>query len=197
MLLAVVAAWVWGTLYDVEFSRAERAGRQETSHKLQVGDGRITWVRDRFLHADDPLWYGWNPRRVLSDGEVKYKFEVERRVMAGEAWNYRWEPGLRGGRYFGVTWNLREKSAAGLDQPLEVTAPFSVLTLALGIPAAFVLRRWRRWLIARRRPAAGCCACGYDLRASPQRCPECGREVRAEDRLKPELRTEEGWAKAA
>src|SRR5688572_12023844 len=38
-------------------------------------------------------------------------------------------------------------------------------------PLAFVVRRARR---RRRRIAGRCAACGYDLRASPHRCPECG-----------------------
>jgi hypothetical protein len=37
----------------------------------------------------------------------------------------------------------------------------------------------RRLLVARRRAKAGCChVCGYNLQATPDRCPECGTPVR-------------------
>jgi hypothetical protein len=47
---------------------------------------------------------------------------------------------------------------------------FVILATAL-LPAVWARRSWRQ----RRRVAEGRCpACGYDLRATPDRCPECG-----------------------
>ena len=49
-----------------------------------------------------------------------------------------------------------------------VTHWFLVLTFA-ALPAYRLARRMRR-----RHPPGRCRACGYDLRATPERCPECG-----------------------
>lgn len=58
----------------------------------------------------------------------------------------------------------------------SVGVPYwSAALLSVGLPVAWAVEWARR---RRRRIAAGRCAvCGYDLRASPQRCPECGTPV--------------------
>jgi hypothetical protein len=54
-----------------------------------------------------------------------------------------------------------------------ISLPFWLLAILCGI--APVLRWNPRRLRRRRRLAAGLClTCGYDLRATPDRCPECG-----------------------
>ena len=53
-----------------------------------------------------------------------------------------------------------------------VNLPFWFLAAVLAVPPAIVVRGELRR--RRRRVPGKCHRCGYDLRATPERCPECG-----------------------
>src|SRR5688572_17306702 len=72
----------------------------------------------------------------------------------------------RAGFHFGTSGN---------DVALQF--PIWLLGLVSAVPLALPLRRI---VTKRRRVRSGLCPdCGYDLRASPARCPECGRPTTA------------------
>ena len=71
-----------------------------------------------------------------------------------------------GFRYYRIT-------SAGMRR-WNLMLPFWLIGLAAAVPPIGWLGR--RLRTRRRRSAGRCAACGYDLRATPGRCPECGAE---------------------
>jgi hypothetical protein len=87
---------------------------------------------------------------------------------------------LRAAQRFQIVLNAMEdvemaESLPDLSRFALIGAPaWFVASLTGGLPAWWLLRAVRR--SSRRAP--GCCRrCGYDLRASPERCSECGTSI--------------------
>jgi hypothetical protein len=58
------------------------------------------------------------------------------------------------------------------DGKFAVSVPIWLcMLLTLSLPLARLTSRWRT---IRRKRSSRCASCGYDLRATPERCPECG-----------------------
>ena len=70
----------------------------------------------------------------------------------------------------GLTADFPIPSAVSMSVPARLLGA-SCLPLAVG--CGMFLRRHERAL--QRRSTGGCPGCGYDLSATPARCPECGR----------------------
>jgi hypothetical protein len=78
------------------------------------------------------------------------------------------EPTWRNGGGF----SYERSTMSGQVMAEHLAIPTYPLVVVTGLVLAWRMRRLRRI------PIAGCCAnCGYDLRASPGRCPECGRST--------------------
>jgi hypothetical protein len=119
--------------------------------RISIGVGNARWILacTRAVAADngDP-----NPHR-----HVEYRF------------NGRWGDPYVNKQWF--SYNIRQDPWDRLTWAVGILLPAPLAVVAAGIlPAVAIYRRY--WRASRKK---GCCEnCGYDMRASPDRCPECG-----------------------
>ncbi len=68
-------------------------------------------------------------------------------------------------------------SAAGVSSGADVCAVAVPLWLPTALLAIDPVLWWRRRKLRAGRGSGYCVSCGYDVRATPERCPECGSSV--------------------
>jgi hypothetical protein len=79
-------------------------------------------------------------------------------------------PDVRHG--FGAAGHVGRPSHEMFAAAYVVSFPIWLATIVLAIPPVLWIPRGER--VTRARAAGRCPSCGYDLRATPHRCPECG-----------------------
>ena len=77
-----------------------------------------------------------------------------------------------------TTWQILGFDYENDGRVRRLTVPYYALSLLSGL---FVLWAGMRSFRKHATPPGTCPACGYDLRATPDRCPECGRVVPSDD----------------
>jgi hypothetical protein len=178
LLFAVaVAAWVRSQFfsdYVVYYPRVSANTANVFRFNLYTGTIQIDWDwyrfppvgRDRFIAGA----FGGRSHALLDWHVQSYAIPAAHDV----GWSQRWR------------WNFGRPAFKGRTDPRRsmwdvsgvvlarrrVTIPYWALAAGLAVlPAA----RWCMWLRGRRNRRRGLClCCGYDLRATPGRCPECG-----------------------
>jgi hypothetical protein len=144
----------------------EGADREYSSHTRTFGThvGRIYLI---YLRSDELNKSKNLPRRV------DWRFDVWRRAAGHDRYDApQWVARMGMDWHEDVQESPRENGEYWSNRHIATTLPFWMLTLPVGVLGWLIGRRGR---LKRRRLRRGLCiACGYDVRMSPDRCPECG-----------------------
>jgi hypothetical protein len=176
-LLASICFWI-RSFYVSEsfyFSNATRAAAGPTQlDGVTLACGQLVLMREQILQLDTQnRWSVESPRTYRFDGLSRVPAHVQSRTPHVTDLSAH-----RGsGSFLDIAWaHTVDKTGKRGVRLTFVQIPCWWLTALIGIlvvPCTLgPILRWRR--ATRRTNSGGCATCGYDLRATPARCPECG-----------------------
>ncbi|CAN5395265.1 hypothetical protein BH09PLA1_BH09PLA1_37340 [soil metagenome] len=146
IFFAAVLLWCWS---------------QHRSHWVGIRVGRLSVIANNWRS-----YAGLDVRRLNSHwtttGELQ-RFEIDT-----------YPPATSSPLWFVPRYHHRTFSGQLERDIWDVRIPYWLILLATGVMPV----NWFRSTRTRKRRArlGQCAACGYDLRATPERCPECGTE---------------------
>jgi hypothetical protein len=147
-LLGAASAALWWASHQRTWWIAY--GHGEASYEIRAVDGVIL--------AGRVMLPNWEQRHGLTVGSEAQP-HLNRWLM--------WPAPSRANRLgFGLVWDGSTRRAAPWDVRFVMLPFWAVLGALAAIQTGAALRP--------RGPLGRCSTCGYDLRATPERCPECG-----------------------
>ena len=176
LVLSVAVAVLWARSYwwidEARYVVAEAEGGQ-TIWSLNSDCGKLHFQRQRWtpVQADDP-----------GAGPPGFHAQASFIPRVRGAWG---APGFRFGEFrMGqaadiMTTSYPERTTSGsvrrrMSWKWLHVPDWAIVVATAIMPLWGALRMTRRRCDARRRRPGLCRSCGYDLRATPDRCPECG-----------------------
>lgn len=165
VLLAAVLG-LWARSYFVgdflSIHRREPQGQDSTGLAVAAASDWIGFWYFRYSDQITPAGI-WHVRRSVDDRQA-----LEAGILEGTF--------SGNGRRFFFRYGRTDQ---GRRLDVYAGAPLWAVALALSVASGLMLyprmMRWRRRRRSKLFPSGRCPVCGYDLRATPDRCPECGR----------------------
>lgn len=174
-LIAVTAAWALSLLFAYGFlQRSYELHIHRMTANLADRDGTFI-QRLRVCAVDQGILIYWkysqSSESMFIGGDYIYLPTGTSMLWGAEAAGFVRVPGSAI-LDFSIT-RSQENDYIGTASSYKMTVPLWVVAFVLAVwPLVRLLRRLRRRWHAKQ---GLCIKCGYDLRATPDRCPECGR----------------------
>ena len=168
LVLCVCVSVLWLRSWAVRDEWGAMRGRVQRN--IATDFGRLTFHLFVFDHVEPQWEYGWRWRRGGAGNTVPVAGQFERFGVLGFAWDVR---GMQTIRLNGRTYTVAANESW---MPLW---PLAAVTAVLPLLRARAALRWVHGRVRdvrrRHRQRRNLCPdCGYDVRATPGRCPECG-----------------------
>ena len=136
--------------------------------RLHSAGGRVSYEYATFDNQGRPTPPSRRPEMVFDIQPIRGSSAAENRSLDQ---SYRRRSGHAAGG-FGLVW--QHQSPPWTTRVAAMAPYWFFVLLTLPGPCLWLASYLRRRRDRRRRAAGRCPSCGYDLRATPERCPECG-----------------------
>lgn len=189
LLLCGVAAGLWVQSYRMGYTAAyQQAERGPTEWFTWTWSASLRPSCVYLERSGQPAWSFWV---MMSDAQGKMHYEIEPSPPptgwrwysepAGKRWDYGFARRTLKWEILRLAWASDDVANAGGSVRLLVVPLYGVVLSAAVAPLLWTRNFFRRRAAARGAAAGMCGRCGYDLRASPGRCPECGEAGESRD----------------
>ncbi|HEX2971647.1 MAG TPA: hypothetical protein VHP11_04910 [Tepidisphaeraceae bacterium] len=174
LCVATTMMWLRSHLASDVLKSVQPSGFGYRSWALSSGEGRCGWSREcqQFIGSTAAKdWGEWKSNFRQKDG-----FGLVRRASSPDSLF----PSGTFGFHFGHYSEFEPNPPYGPPHSLSVIkliVPYWLPTLMTSLLPLWWATSHARWLEAARRRSGLCLTCGYDLRASYERCPECGTPI--------------------
>jgi hypothetical protein len=179
LLFCIATAALWARSYYVGYGAGRINDRAHESRRLMTFFGiSVAWGGISIGREIEDVPEGADPdtMRRAANGWSHWTYARPHDALVFVDWNWRLL-GFAWSSYehYGYDARVDPPASAGTDRSQVLVIPcwFSVLVSAL-VPLGWLARARR---VRRGRRMNLCPACGYDLRASNERCPECGGAI--------------------